>query len=67
MAQQLPGEKRICFLGLRVEETEYKKLYQQADEERISASQIVRRAIRKELELEDPTDEYLPPHRERKG
>ena len=62
---KLPGEKRIAWLGLRVEEQERKALEDRARRDGVPVSQTHRRALRNYLELEDPDDEYLPPVRKR--
>ena len=67
MAQKLPGEKRIDWLGLRVEEQERRALEERARRDKVPVSFVHRQALRQFLELEDPDDEYLPPIRERKG
>ena len=64
--ERLPGEKRVDRLIVRVEETERIRLEERAEREGVPVSFVHRRALRAYLELEDPTDEYLPPHRERK-
>jgi hypothetical protein len=61
--QMLPGEKRIEWLGVRVEEAERKALEDRARRDGVPTSVAHRQAIRHYLELEDPADEYLPPVR----
>lgn len=62
---QLPGEKRIARLGVRVEERERKALEDRARRDGVPVAQTHRRALRDFLGLEDPDDEYLPPVRKR--
>jgi hypothetical protein len=63
MGEQLPGEKRIERLIVRVEETERIRLEQRAQREGVPVSFVHRKALRAYLELEDPAEEYLPPPR----
>lgn len=61
----LPGEKRICRVSVRVEETERNRLIELADQRGVDTSVVHRDALRKYLELEAPTNEHFSPPRKR--
>lgn len=62
----LPGEKKICQLVLRVEETERERLLELADSRGVDSSIVHREALRQYLDLEGPTNERFNPTRGRR-
>lgn len=62
----LPGEKKICQLSVRVEETERNRLVELADSRGMEPSSIHREALRAYLELDAPVDERISPPRGRR-